>query len=117
DKVIEPSEEVKWVGLWLDRTLSGRKHIETRATSAARALNAMIAVVHSTWGLRPQLIRDLARSIILPRADYGVTCFLPLPASSFKPLERLNRSVARCITGSFRTASLTALEKEAAILP
>ncbi|KAF7371197.1 reverse transcriptase [Mycena sanguinolenta] len=67
-----PSETVKWVGLWLDRTLSGRKHIESRA------------------------------------ADTG---------SVYKPLARLNRSVARCITGSFRTASLAALEKEAAILP
>ena len=117
DNVIEPSEEVKWVGLWVDRTLSGRKHIETRAVSATRSLNAMIAVVHALWGLRPQLIRDLVRAIILPRADYGITCFLPLPAAAYKPLDHLNRSVTRCITGSFRTASLTALEKEAAILP
>ncbi|KAJ7702063.1 hypothetical protein B0H14DRAFT_3649120 [Mycena olivaceomarginata] len=73
-------------GLWLDRALSGRKHIEAGAASAARALNAMIAVVHSTWRLCPQLIRDLVRSTILPpsRADYGVACFLPLPGNFFR---------------------------------
>ncbi|KAJ6556101.1 hypothetical protein B0H19DRAFT_1071232 [Mycena capillaripes] len=97
--IIQPSEEVKW------------------AESAARALNAMIAVTHATWGVRPLLIRDLALATILPRADYGVACFLPLPSSAFKPLERLNRSVARGITGSFRKKALASLEKEAAILP
>jgi hypothetical protein len=49
--------------------------------------------------------------------DYGVSSFLPLPPSAFKLLEKVNRSVARCVTGSFRTASLAALEKEAALLP
>ncbi|KAJ7601730.1 hypothetical protein DFH06DRAFT_1352145 [Mycena polygramma] len=77
----------------------------------------MVALLHASWGLRPVLIRDLIQSTIFPRADYGVAAFLPLAPTIFKPLERLNRSAARCITGSFRTASLAALEKEAAILP
>jgi hypothetical protein len=115
--IISPSESVKWVGLWLDKGLSGRKHITSRAASAARVLNASIAVMHASWGLRPMLVRDLVRTTVLPCADYGVSSFLPLPPSSLKPLERLNKSVARCITGSFRTASQAALEKEAAILP
>ncbi|KAJ7649107.1 hypothetical protein DFH06DRAFT_926217, partial [Mycena polygramma] len=116
-RVIKPSDEVKWVGIWLDRGLTGRKHVEMRAASAVRALNATVALMHSSWGLRPVLIRDLIQSTIFPRADYGVAAFLPLTSKILKPLERVNRSAARCITGSFRTASLAALEKEAAILP
>ncbi|KAJ7263963.1 hypothetical protein C8J57DRAFT_1718938 [Mycena rebaudengoi] len=87
-------------------------------TSAVRALNASIGVMHRSWGLRPALVRDLVRSTVLPCADYGVTCFLPLPQDAFKQLDRVNKSVARCgITGAFRTASLAALEKKAALLP
>jgi ribonuclease HI len=73
--------------------------------------------MHASWGLRPILVRDLVRTTVLPCADYGVTSFLPIPMSALKPLEKINRSVSRCITGSFRTASLAALEKEAALLP
>ncbi|KAJ7762244.1 hypothetical protein B0H16DRAFT_1369026, partial [Mycena metata] len=76
-----------------------------------------MALTHATWGMKPILIRDLARVAVFPRADYGVSCFFPLPSSSFKPLERVNKTVARCITGGYHTASLSALEKEATILP
>jgi hypothetical protein len=69
-KVITPSESVKWVGLWLDKSLSGRKHVEARAASAARALNVSLAVMHASWGLRPILIRDLVRTTVLPCADF-----------------------------------------------
>ncbi|KAJ7210354.1 hypothetical protein GGX14DRAFT_334661, partial [Mycena pura] len=116
-QVISPSDSMKWIGVWLDNKLSGAKHIQVRAMSAMRALNASIAVMHKSWGLRPLLVRDLARSTVLPCADYGVASFLPLPPSAYKLLDRVNKSVARCITGSFRSASLAALEKEAVILP
>ncbi|KAF8142184.1 hypothetical protein K438DRAFT_1423614, partial [Mycena galopus ATCC 62051] len=114
---IMPSASVKWVGVILDKNLSGLDHIHARAVSASRALNATIAVMHRSWGMRPQLVRDLARATVLPCADYGVSLFLPLPESAFKPLDKVNKSVVRCITGSFRTASQAAMEKESAILP
>ncbi|KAJ7924306.1 hypothetical protein B0H13DRAFT_2580657 [Mycena leptocephala] len=112
-----PSETVKWVGLWLDKALNRRAHIAARAASAARTLKASIAVMHSSWGMRPQLICDLVRATVLPCADYGILFFLPLPPKTFTPLDKINKSVTRCITGSFWTAALVALEKEAAILP
>ncbi|KAF8177786.1 hypothetical protein K438DRAFT_1978403 [Mycena galopus ATCC 62051] len=37
----------------------------------------------------------------------------PLPSAAFKSLDKINRSVARSITGAFKTASLAAREKEA----
>ncbi|KAF8144324.1 hypothetical protein K438DRAFT_1631999, partial [Mycena galopus ATCC 62051] len=114
---IFPSDRVKWIGVWIDSKLSGDFHIKYRAASAARALNASLALTHALWGLVPVMIRDLMRAVVFPRADYGVSCFFPIPVAYLKPLERVNKTAARCITGGFRTASLVALEKEAAILP
>lgn len=116
-KTIKPSSAVKWIGLWLDKSLGGTKHIAARSASAMRDLNASMAVMHNSWGMRPLLIRDLIRTTVLPCADYGVASFLPLPTDAFKLLDRVNKSVARCITGAFRTAALAVLEKEAALLP
>ncbi|KAJ7838416.1 hypothetical protein B0H13DRAFT_2367486 [Mycena leptocephala] len=114
---IRPSEAVKWIGVWIDSKLTGEVHIKSRAASAARALNASLALTHAVWGLKPLMARDLARAVVFPRADYGVNCFFPLPPAALKPLKCVNKSIARCITGGYRTASLAALEKEAAILP
>jgi hypothetical protein len=76
-----------------------------------------MALTHAVWGLKPLMVRDLAHAVVLSRADYGVSYFFPLPASAFIPLERVNKSIARCITGGYCTALWAALEKETAILP
>ncbi|KAJ7821237.1 hypothetical protein B0H14DRAFT_3471752 [Mycena olivaceomarginata] len=112
-----PSNEVKWVGLWLAKDLNGRKHIAARVATASRVLNASMVIMYNSWGLRPLLIRDLTHSKVLPSADYGVSSFLPLLADSSKPLNKINKSVARCVTRVFRIAALAVLEKEAAMLP
>ncbi|KAJ6599845.1 hypothetical protein DFH09DRAFT_1070545 [Mycena vulgaris] len=65
-KIIKPSNAVKWIGLWLDKSLGGTKHIAARSTSTMRLLNASMAVMHNTWGMRPLLIRDLIRTTVLP---------------------------------------------------
>jgi hypothetical protein len=67
-----------WQGF--DPKLNGELHIKKRAGSAARALNAAMALTHASWGLKPILVRDLARVAVFPRADYRVNCFFPLPA-------------------------------------
>ncbi|KAJ7057911.1 hypothetical protein C8F01DRAFT_1085765, partial [Mycena amicta] len=56
---IYPSDSVKWLGVWIDSKLSGTTHIKSRAGSAARALNASMALTHSTWGLKPEMVRDI----------------------------------------------------------
>ncbi|KAJ7175591.1 hypothetical protein C8R46DRAFT_1030629 [Mycena filopes] len=80
----------------LDQHLDGKAHIAARAVSAARTLNASIAVMHSTWGMKPTVIRELIRTMVIPCANYGVTSFLPLPQPAFKPLDKPNKSAAKC---------------------
>ncbi|KAF8145919.1 hypothetical protein K438DRAFT_1781543 [Mycena galopus ATCC 62051] len=101
----------------LDSKLKGAEHIRAQAGSAAQALNASLVLTHAMWGLKPLMVRDLVQSLVLPRADYGVASFFLLPVSPLKPLDRVNKSAVQCITGSYRTASLAALQKEAALLP
>ncbi|KAF8173855.1 hypothetical protein K438DRAFT_2050878 [Mycena galopus ATCC 62051] len=116
-ELIKPSKKVKWLGVILDEKLKGEEHIWARAASAARALNASLALTHAMWGLKPLMIQDLVLALVLPQADYRVSSFFPLPSAAFKPLNGINKLAARCITGAYRTASLAALEKEVALMP
>lgn len=73
---------------------------EPRIDVHVDALNVSLAPMHMSWGLRPNLARnlarDLVRAVVLLWADYGVSCFLPLPSATFKPLEHVNESTERC---------------------
>ncbi|KAF7372186.1 reverse transcriptase [Mycena venus] len=89
---IHPSDLVKWIGVLLDSKLTGDAHIKSRAASAARALNTALALTHAVWGLKPFMIRDLANTVVLPRADYGVNSFFPLATVALIPLERVNNA-------------------------
>ncbi|KAJ6452527.1 hypothetical protein C8R47DRAFT_1229410 [Mycena vitilis] len=85
-EVISPSNSVKWIGVVMDAKLKGAEHIRCRAASAARALNASLALTHAMWGMKvimkPQMVRDLVLCTVLPRADYGVSCFFLLPPAA-----------------------------------
>ncbi|KAJ6561323.1 hypothetical protein B0H10DRAFT_2228948 [Mycena sp. CBHHK59/15] len=48
-ETIRPSEAVKWIGVWIDSKLRGEVHIKARAASAARALNASLALTHAAF--------------------------------------------------------------------
>ncbi|KAJ7108626.1 hypothetical protein C8R44DRAFT_743883 [Mycena epipterygia] len=93
-KIIKPSSTVKWIGLWLDKNLGGAKHIAACSASAMRALNALMAVMHNTWGMQPLLIRDLIRTTM--PSNLWITSTSPLHAA---------------------LPALAVLEKEAALLP
>ena len=55
--VLEPKNVVKWLGVWLDRKLNFKKHVETRISSANRSFFAIQNLMKSEWGLKPTACR------------------------------------------------------------
>ena len=50
--ILEPNNVIKWSGIWLDRNLNYKKHVETRISSANRSFFAIQNLMNSEWGLR-----------------------------------------------------------------
>ena len=69
--ILESKNVVKWLGVWLDRKLNFKKHVETGISSANRSFFEIQNLMKSEWGLKPPACIKLYLSCINPILDYG----------------------------------------------
>ena len=48
---VSPQEQIKWLGIWLDRKLTFKKYVEVRAVAAARAFHSIRRLSNTIKGL------------------------------------------------------------------
>ena len=68
---IRPSPVVRWLGVYFDRKLSFKTHLDIKIASASRALQLTTMLKTSEWGLSPQHLRQLYTSYVAPILDFG----------------------------------------------
>ena len=70
--VIKPSTQVKWLGVWLDRKLSFKTHVQKKVSAATRVLHSIHRLMNSEWGLSAQAGKQLYTACITSVSDYEV---------------------------------------------
>ena len=55
--IIHPSPIIRWLGVFFDRKLSFKTHVDKKITSATRALQMTSRLKTSEWGLSSQHLR------------------------------------------------------------
>ena len=119
----KPCEELRVLGVWLDRKLTYQPHIQKAAEKGASQLQKALHITQSTWGLSFQNSRLLYTAVVRPTLTYGAPIWSlpepgdPLPASTLYPLRKTQNSSLRRVTGAYRAASIPSLEREAHIPP
>lgn len=115
-KELELSNEVKYLGVYLDPRLSMNRHIEHIRQKANNAMWAMCALCQKCWGLTPKMISYIYNAIILPRMTYGAIVFWHRLSEDNKgtktniiSIGRAQRRIAMMITGAMRTTPGIAL--------
>ena len=71
DKIMHLSNEVKYLGIFLDSKLSMKSHFDNIKKKATKTLWASRALVKRTWGLRPNIMSWIYTQILSPRITYG----------------------------------------------
>ena len=112
-----PKEIVKWLGIWFDRKLSFKTHVEKRIASATRIFYSISRLANTERGLSFQAIRQLYLACIVSLADYGVPIWWKQQQNLLEKYEKLQNQALRKILGAFRTSPISAMEIEAAISP
>jgi transcriptional regulator of nitric oxide reductase len=69
---VRPQEQVKWLGMWLDRKLTFKKHVEMRCAAATRAFYSIKRLSNTSKGLSFQAIRQLYIACVKAVGAYGV---------------------------------------------
>nr|AMS38355.1 hypothetical protein [Bactrocera tryoni] len=105
-------DRTKYLGVVLDSKLLWKHNVEERVRKASNALYACRQMLGTTWGLSPSLMHWCYTAIVRPILLYGaVVWWTGVRKSTYrKPMERVQRLAALCITGALRTTPTAALE-------
>lgn len=68
-------EKIKYLGVYLDRKLSFKYHLEEIKSKLIRGQSTLSRICKRTWGLEPEKALYIYKSIILPRVTYGSIAF------------------------------------------
>jgi ribonuclease HI len=115
--VVQPSECLRWLGVWLDRKLSFHTHVQHKATAARRALGALQGLANSENGLRQSAVRQLYISTVCAVADFGSEVWWRGQKGYARKLQLVQNTALRKIAGAFRTTPVAALEAEQEVPP
>jgi ribonuclease HI len=124
--IVQPSEQAKYLGIWLDKQLSFNVHRKKLLAKAAGSLEALRGISGSTWGASLMSMRKLYQAVIVPQALWGISAWY-CPAARKMPawemarlvneLVKLQKRAAVLISGAFKSISTAALDIELFLLP
>jgi hypothetical protein len=75
NEVIQQSENIKFLGLYLDRTMNLTKCVEDIRTKCHKRLNIIKILSHKSWNLRPETIKSVYYSLIRSIMDYAAVIY------------------------------------------
>ena len=108
-KVLKCEEEVRLLGVILDKRLTFQSHIETVERNASKALGALM-VVGKTEKITPANMIKLYKSMAVPHVEYAASVW---QIGECDRLEKIERKGLGCPS----TASCDALEVQTGVLP
>ena len=114
------SDEVRYLGVILDKHLRWAPHINKKCQIATKLLMTCKKYVGKKWGLTPDKIKWIYNQVILPTLSYA--CFLwihKINKSKFllRMLEKVQKMASLQITGGFITTPTITLDCMAGIMP
>ena len=106
------SDEVKYLGIILDKKLNWNAHLDYAVSKATTAIWACNNLLGKTWGLKPQLALWSYTTIARPRITYAALVWWPkveVMAAQAK-LNKLQRLACLTVTSAMRTTPTAAME-------
>lgn len=117
NKQVNFEENIKYLGIWLDKSLRWGKHISDICGKTQKYLNILKTLAGPSWGVHPKYIRRIYIAVIRSRLDYG--CFFYHSAAKVH-LEKLNKiqNQALRVIGSFiKSTPIHTMECELSVPP
>ena len=112
------NESPTLLGVTLDRRMTFRVQVQRVADRMTYRLQQLRRLAGRTWGCCARDLRTVYVSYIRAVADYCGACFLTGAAeSTIRQLEVIQRKAARIITGCVASTPVSALEREAQLMP
>ena len=111
--IIPVVDKTKFLGIYFDRKLNFKDHIQYLRDKCLKALNILKIVSRLDWGADRKVLLRLYRALIRSRLDYGAPIYGSARPSYLKRLEPIQNQGLRLCLGAYRTSPSTSLHVEA----
>jgi ribonuclease HI len=112
-----PSDVIRWIGVWFDRQLTFKHHVNLKTASGLRTLGALQRLANTEAGLSPAAVRQLYISCVVPIYTFGAEVWWNSQSNYCQHLQTIQNRAARHILGAFKTTPARALQNEAVLTP
>jgi ribonuclease HI len=106
-------DKTKFLGIYFDRKLNFKDHIQYLRDKCLKALNILKIVSRLDWGADRKVLLRLYRALIRSRLDYSAPIYGSARPSYLKRLEPIQNQGLRLCLGAYRTSPSTSLHVEA----
>lgn len=114
---IQQVDNVKYLGMWLDRSLKWKRHINELQEKGSRLVNIFKVLAGSKWGVHPKHLRRLYISMIRSRLDYCSFLFGNYANSQLNKLNGIQNLCMRTIGGFIKSTPIHVMENELCLQP
>jgi ribonuclease HI/endonuclease/exonuclease/phosphatase (EEP) superfamily protein YafD len=129
-QIQESTAPLRWLGVYFDRKLRFRKHVQILGAKALIVANALRSLGNTTRGVPPIFLQRAVTACVLKKGYYAAETWWPgkfrtvngkrvsnLVESHLCILEKVVLTSARAILPVYRTAQTSALYREARLRP
>lgn len=95
-------DNIKYLGMWLDRSLRWGKHINETCQKINKHLGMLKMLAGSGWGVHPIFLRRLYISLVRSRTDYGSFLYDNSAKTHLAKLDRIQNQAMRVVGGFIR---------------
>lgn len=118
-KTINIVDEIKLLGLTIDKKLTFNSHISNICKKSSGIYNQLSRAAKVSWGLNSEIIRTIYVAVIEPIVLYAASVWYEAAEKIMvkKQLDSIQRGFAQRVCRSYRTVSLTAALLLSGLLP
>ena len=117
NNILEKIKYFKFLGMWLDERMTGKKHIEMVALKCGKINNVLRCVAGSDWGADRESMMMIYRAMMRSAIDYGCMVYGSAALSVLNKLDIVQAKALRVCCGALCTTPISALLIEMGEMP
>jgi hypothetical protein len=116
-KRIREEENLIYLGVTLDKKLTGKAHFQNVAEKAKKRIRLMQRAAGVSWGAKVNTIMLTYRTYVRPIVEYGTEVFATTADNRIEILNKVQNQALRIASGAVKTTPIVAMEAYCKVEP
>ncbi|XP_024859831.1 uncharacterized protein LOC108230932 [Kryptolebias marmoratus] len=117
ENAIEREDQIKYLGMWFDKKLTWKVHIDKIVEKSKRILNIMRCLRGREWGADRKALKTVYIGLIRSVFDYGSILYNSASNSLLTKIDKIQYQALRLCCGAMKTTPVSALQVEMGEMP